>query len=106
MIEASGSHLIDVDPITGKRRVLHYDAVEDKFTVETVQPVDDLIASNKALFNEAPERMGGEMIRVASIPLNIYFQLKQEGVIDDPARLKKWLNDPDNRAFRTRPGRV
>jgi len=31
---------------------------------------------------------------------------KSEGKLDDQAFLKKWLNDPDNRLFRTRPGEV
>jgi hypothetical protein len=33
-------------------------------------------------------------------------ELKQQGIIDDPKALRRWLNDPDNRYFRTRPGRV
>jgi len=43
---------------------------------------------------------------VASIPLNLYYDLKRQGIVDDPARFKKWLNDSDNRFFRTRGGRV
>jgi hypothetical protein len=43
---------------------------------------------------------------VASIPESIYFKLKAEGKLDDPVYMKKWLNDPDNRFFRVRPGQV
>ena len=32
--------------------------------------------------------------------------LKAEGKLDDDAYMKRWLNDPDNRFFRTRPGQV
>jgi len=46
------------------------------------------------------------MARVASIPLNVYYDLKRRGIADDPKAMKKWLNDPDNRVFRTREGTV
>jgi hypothetical protein len=34
----------------------------------------------------------------------VYYDLKRRGIADDPAALKKWLNDGDNRVFRTREG--
>jgi hypothetical protein len=46
------------------------------------------------------------MHKVASIPMNVYFDLKEKGILDDPAALKRWLNDSDNRFFRTKAGRV
>ena len=33
-------------------------------------------------------------------------QLQASGKITDQAYMKRWLNDPDNRFFRTRPGQV
>jgi hypothetical protein len=36
----------------------------------------------------------------------LYYQMKAEGKLEDQAYMKRWLNDPDNRAFRTRPGEV
>jgi hypothetical protein len=36
----------------------------------------------------------------------LFYQMKAEGKLDDQAYMKRWLNDPDNRAFRTRPGEV
>jgi hypothetical protein len=38
--------------------------------------------------------------------VNVYYDLKRRGIIDDPAAFRAWMNDPDNRVFRTRPGRV
>jgi len=32
--------------------------------------------------------------------------MKSEGKIDDQAYMNRWLNDPDNQFFRTRPGKV
>jgi hypothetical protein len=46
------------------------------------------------------------MSRVASIPLTVYYDLKQKGILDDQTAMKKWLNDPDNELFRTRKGKV
>jgi len=46
------------------------------------------------------------MAKVASIPMNIYFDLKQRGILNDQKKMKQWLNDPDNKYFRTRPGLV
>jgi hypothetical protein len=46
------------------------------------------------------------MHKVGSIPMSIYHELQKQGILQDEKRLKKWLNDPDNRVFRTRPGRV
>jgi hypothetical protein len=48
----------------------------------------------------------GDMSRVASIPLSVYYDLKRRGIADDPVALRKWLNDGDNRVFRTREGTV
>jgi hypothetical protein len=35
-----------------------------------------------------------------------YMDLKKKGILDDQVALKRWLNDPENRYFRTRPGQV
>jgi hypothetical protein len=36
----------------------------------------------------------------------IYYDLQRRGILQDEKRLKAWLNDPENRVFRTRPGKV
>mgnify|MGYP006213542651 CR=1 FL=1 len=43
---------------------------------------------------------------VASIPIHIYWDLKKRGIADDDEAMKRWLNDSQNRFFRTRPGQV
>ena len=59
----------------------------------------------RSLQNEA--RSGwGEGQRVASIPAVIWEDLIRRGIAGDKKKLKAWLNDPDNRAFRTRLGKV
>lgn len=36
----------------------------------------------------------------------VYYDLKAKGILDDPVAIKKWLNDPENKYFRTREGNV
>lgn len=104
--------LFDYDPVTGTRQWFHWNDDTDTFTIQTEQKVDDLIEANRESFNQfsgASDKFGdliGQRTRVASIPMNIYMDLKKKGITKDPKAFKKWLNDPDNAAFRTRPGTV
>ncbi len=77
-------------------------------TIQTEQDVTAVIEANKAIYNAVDEKANwnGEWHLVASIPMALFYDLKAKGIIDDQARLKAWLNDPENRFFRTRPGRV
>lgn len=101
--------LFSRDPLTGITRFFHYDEAQDanNFVIETVQETTPIVEANKAEFNAAPAKFGKEdFAKVASIPLSVYFDLKKRGITKDPIAMKRWLNDPDNRAFRTRPGVV
>ena len=99
--------LFDYDPETGTTKWWHYDADKDEATIETEFQVGDLVEKNKSEFNLYDERTRwGEWNKVASIPMALFHRLKAKGIVDDPAAMKRWLNDPDNRFFRTRPGRV
>lgn len=94
-----------------KTKTFHIYDDETKLTsFETIQDVTDLMLVNQENFKLGPITGKGKadgMRRVASIPLILYYQWKKEGVFDDPARLKKKLNDRDLRALiRTSPERV
>lgn len=99
------TRVFDIDEVTQRTRLFHYDHTNDSFTIETNQDVTDLIETNKALSNDASGRWG-EWQRVASIPMNLYMQLREQGVFRDQKAIRKWLNDRDNQLFRTRPGKV
>lgn len=102
MISRPFSH----DPLTGTTTTFHYDD-NGVVTIETQQDVTELVEHNKSSLASIDERARwGEMTRVASIPLPIYVELREKGILRDQKAFKAWLNDPANRFFRTRPGRV
>ena len=80
---------------------------EHSFVLSREQDVTQILKDNKEQFNESDKRDAyGHWNKVASIPMVLYYELKEKGILDDPKALKKWLNDPDNKAFRTREGTV
>jgi len=86
----------------------HYDDATDEAVIETIIDVSGVVADNQQKFNQFDEKANwkGDMHHVASIPMALFYKMKAEGKLDDQAYMKRWLNDPDNRAFRTRPGEV
>ena len=97
----------DRNDALGINRTWHYNTETDEATVETSQDITAIIEENKQDFNlQEKHSKYGEWNKVASIPLSIYFELKAQGKLDDDAYMKRWLNDPENRYFRTRPGQV
>lgn len=90
--------LFDYDMQTG-RSVWHFFDGE-RTHVRTDYPVENLIKDNLAVRNEIEQK--GDYRKVASIPLNIFHeQLAPAIEQDDNKHLSRWLNDSDNRAFRT-----
>lgn len=102
------SEVLHHDPVAGITEEFHFDETFDRIVHSVEQDVTDIVEANKARFADVDERapMTGEMHLVASIPMSIYNDLMQKGIIYDQKALSKWLNDPDNRVFRVRPGRV
>jgi len=102
------NQVFDENKEAGITRFWHFDDETGQATIQTQQDVTAVVEANKADFNKVDERANwkGEWHHVASIPEGVYYQLKAEGKLDDQAYMKRWLNDPDNRFFRTRPGQV
>ena len=97
--------LLSANPELGTRTYFH--STPEHVHIETVQDATQVVEAAKSKFNNTDERARwGEWQRVASIPLVTFYDLKAKGIADDPTAMKKWLNDPDNRFFRTRPGKV
>lgn len=102
------TRLFNVAPELGLVEKWHYDESTDTAIIESVQDVEQILDANRNAYNETDERArykdGAHM--VARIPLVVLQDLKKRGIADDPAAMRKWLNDPENKYFRTRPGRV
>lgn len=91
------------DEFSGVTTYFIYDEDGDKAIFRKEFDAEPLVEANRILFNDAPTRWGEGQL-VASIPIALYWDLKAKGIIDDQTAFKRWLNDPDNRFFRTRPG--
>jgi hypothetical protein len=103
MIKDGDWTLIDWDSASG-RTVWHYFDGE-KTHIRTDYPVTATIAENQAIRNEAGTAWKGDWHRVASVPLNIYYdQLHSAERQSDDKYVSRWLNSSDNRAWRTKSG--
>lgn len=101
--------LLDYDPLTGMKETLHFNEVDESWCIVQSTDVQDLLDENKMFANQFRGPGGGsfkgDVHRVASIPLQIYQEeIVKKGLHKDQKAFKKWLNDYDNRVFRTRPG--
>lgn len=98
--------------MTAITETFHYDEATDTATIKSVQDVEPILEANKRAFQNAGGYKSEIMNHKANIPNVIWMEwCKQKGIkprefLADPAVLKRFLNDPDNRAWLTRPGRV
>ena len=91
----------------------HSSADEKEFTINTYQDCEPVLEENKKSYNNYGDKLSlgksKDGVSVASIPLNVRTQWMKEtnGAIEkDHKLMKKYLNDPDNKYFRTTPTRV
>lgn len=90
-----------------KRTVWARSNPDGSTTYRTDYAVDDTLEANKAMQNSAENGWKGDWHKVASVPLGVYYDKLHEAVMqDDMGHVSKFLNDIDNRAFRTKLGRV
>lgn len=100
--------LVDYDPVTRIETHMDVDEEAGTMTVASFQDATDIVEQNKLLYNDVDAKApyGEKFNRMASIPLNIWFDLVRKGVANDERALRRWLDDRDNLAFRTRPGKL
>ena len=94
--------------------VVHADG-DGGIIIETRQDVSEIIEQNKKEYNSFDERSkwSDELFgnKVASIPFTVIDELNKQGIMRgfsvlDEKRFRAWLNERDNRVFRTRTGVV
>ena len=84
-----------------------------EIVIATEQDVSNIIEQNKKEYNATNGRWGEDVFdnKIASIPLTVIDDLNKAGImrgfhVVDQKKFRAWLNNPDNRFFRTRQGRV
>ena len=102
------------NPNNFRQTAVHADG-EGGIVIQTRQDVSDIVEQNKKEYNSYDERArwSDQLFgnKVASIPMTVIDDLNKVGImrgfaILDEKRFASWLNDPMNRAWRTRTGVV
>lgn len=93
------------DPLLKTTNMFHGEE-DGSFTITTEQDVTDIIEVNEYRRLNTEYKRKAEWRQVASIPMNVYAKLQQDGIVDDEPRFRKWLDDRDNRFFRTNDERL
>jgi hypothetical protein len=102
------------NPVKFRDSVVHSDG-DGGIVIETKQDISAILEQNQKEYNSYDERarwsdhLFGN--KVASIPMTVIDELNKQGImrgfaILDEKRFKAWLNERDNRVFRTRTGVV
>ena len=102
--------ILEKDDIRNK---VAHDTTDGGLVIEVAQDVSEIIEQNKQEYNATNGRWGNDVFdnKIASIPLTVIDTLNQKGImrgfhVIDQKAFRNWLNDPDNRFFRTRQGKV
>jgi hypothetical protein len=96
------SRLIEWDANTGMAEAFH-ETPEGDFFQSEVQDVQHILDYAKVLSDQTP---GKEWRHSAFVPAAIWNRAVREGWVHDKKAWKKWANDPENKLFRTWPGRL
>lgn len=98
--------LFDFDIRTG-RQVWHLVNDDGSETFRTDYPVQATVDINAAQRNMARPGWKGDYHMIASVPLNVFHdQIAEASRQGDDRYVSRWLNDSDNRAWKTKEGRV
>ena len=100
--------LLEWDARTGRTVWSMFDG--QKIVIRTDTPVAASIEENTLVRNATQDGWKGDYHRIASVPMQLLYDdnlgLNKAVQQGDDAYLSRWLNDSDNRAWRTKDGRV
>lgn len=99
---APGSFILSSDSLTGTVQKMHF-TTDNKIVLETTAHIDEIAERAKAARNEISrtEKLPDGMVRVASLPMLVYLELKKKGILQDRTALRKWLASEEAQPFRT-----
>ena len=95
--------------VTGKNSWSDISITDTQIHIQHKEDVTDLIDQNRYLSSHSPQELTNKKAGwrwIARIPLSKYMELKEKERNGDEKAFKRWLNDPDNRAFRVAGGKV
>lgn len=102
--------LLSSNPEAGYREWYWSDA-DGNVALETEWLVEPIAEAAKARFNQFDERSNwkGDVHHVGFIPywvIEYEWRVNRRRMLTDKEYVRHWANLPENRAFRTRPGRI
>ena len=99
---APGSFELAYDSLTGTRQQMHF-TTDNKIVLETTVEIDEIAERNKAIRNEISrtEKLPDGIVKLPSIPMVLYMELRQRGILGDKAALRKWLASDEAAPYRT-----
>jgi hypothetical protein len=102
----NGFTLFNHDPDTGRTIWTKQEDGKQVFRIDT--PVDKILDANQEHYNNSDGQRFGDWQRVASVPLNLAYSNGFTDAVqqDDHKWLSRFLNNSDNRKFRTFKGNI
>lgn len=99
---APGTFNLGYDSISGTLTKMHI-TTDQKLVFEDIVNIDQIAAQNKADRDAISntEKLPDGMVRVASLPMMVYFDLQKRGILQDKTALRKWLKSDEALPFRT-----
>jgi len=89
---APGSFDLGCDSVTGTMTKMHI-TPDQKLIFEDTVNIEGIAEQNKAIRNEISNtgRLPDGMVKVASLPMLVYLELQQKGILKDKMAFRKWL---------------
>jgi len=102
--------LFDEDPLTSQKRFFEMEDGSDQFKIITETTLDPILQgaldSRNAINDKSSTKWKADMHHVALLPMTIWQDLVNKGIMFNLPELSKWLNRAENKVFRTKLGRV
>ena len=106
MKETLRDRLFSIDERTKTKKTFHYDDDDGSFVIATKQDIQPVLEVAREERNESRGFKGDGFHKVASIPNVIWWDLVARGIAHDDKKLLKWLEEQDNKVFKTHEGRL
>jgi len=106
MADTLKDRLFSIDRATRTKRTFHYDDDDGSFVIATKQDIQPVLEVAQEARKEARGFKGDGFHRVANVPNPVWWDLHQRGIWMDDKKLLKWLEERDNKVFKTHRGRL